>query len=156
MHTWATLNLLHRTRRFIIVIIPKAAHRRHIFILVCFNTGIICGILVGISGDIIYPESAPDGPAERYQLTLNLCLVTLWFSHQQRCGFAIQWIGRVGIAEELGKEDLEYVDHIEHRGPRLVYHIEANGAGPAAGTIRLVLPAGEGRTTRQCWGGKSG
>jgi hypothetical protein len=68
-------------------------------------------------------------PTPRITLTLHLRLVTLGFSHEQGRRLAIQRVGRVWVAEELGKEDLEDIDHVEHGRPGLVDDIEADRAG---------------------------
>ena len=62
-------------------------------------------------------------------LTFDLGIIALWFSHQQCSGFAVQGVCWVWISEELGKEDFKDVDHVVHWGPRLVNHIEANRSG---------------------------
>lgn len=46
--------------------------------------------------------------------TFDLGLIALRLPHQESGSLAIQRIGRVGISQELGQEDLEDVDHIEH------------------------------------------
>jgi hypothetical protein len=47
-------------------------------------------------------------------LTLHFRLIALGFSHEQSRSFSVQRIRRVRIPEELRKEDLEDVDHVEH------------------------------------------
>lgn len=68
------------------------------------------------------------GEEGKQQQTFNLQLICLWIPHQQRGGFTIERIGRVRVAQQLRKEDLEDVDHVEHGRPGLVYDVEADGA----------------------------
>jgi hypothetical protein len=63
--------------------------------------------------------------------TLDFRVVTLGFSHEERGCFAVQRVGRIWVAEELGNEHLEDVDHIVHGRPGLVDDIETDRAGPA-------------------------
>lgn len=63
--------------------------------------------------------------------TLYFGLVGLRFPHYHRSRLPVERIRRVRVAEELRKKDLEDVDHVVHRRPRLVDHIEAYGARPA-------------------------
>lgn len=46
--------------------------------------------------------------------TLDLLIVALGLPHQQGRCLSVQGIGRVRVAEQLGEEDLEDVDHVEH------------------------------------------
>src|SRR5947209_7155683 len=62
-------------------------------------------------------------------LTLNLRLITLGFPHKQGSRFAIQGICWVWVAEELRQKDLKYVNHVEHRRPRLVDDVETHRSG---------------------------
>ena len=47
--------------------------------------------------------------------TLDLCVITLRFSHQQRRSFPVQGVCRVRVSQQLWQEDLEDIDHVEHR-----------------------------------------
>ncbi len=68
-------------------------------------------------------------------LPLTVDIATLGLTHQQRGRLAVQRIRQVGVPEELGEEDLEDVDHIKHRRPRLVDDIQAYGARPMIPTL---------------------
>lgn len=46
--------------------------------------------------------------------TFDLGVVALGLPHKKCRGLAVQRICGVWIAEELGEEDLEYVDHVVH------------------------------------------
>lgn len=68
-------------------------------------------------------ERNEEGRARR---TLDPHVVPLRIPHQQRRRLTVQGVRRVWVAEELGKEDLEDVDHVEHGRPSLVDHVEAD------------------------------
>lgn len=61
-------------------------------------------------------------------LTLDLCVVSLGVAHEECCGLAVEGVGGVGVPQELGHEDLENVDHVKHRRPGLVDHVETDRA----------------------------
>jgi hypothetical protein len=70
--------------------------------------------------------------------TLNLQIVALGLPNHQGGGLAVEGVGGVGVAEQLGQEDLEDVDHIKHGRPCLVDDIQADGTGPALSvSVRL-------------------
>ncbi|KAK6706262.1 hypothetical protein SNK03_010086 [Fusarium graminearum] len=58
--------------------------------------------------------------------TFDFSIVALGFSYQQGCCFAVERVGRVGVSQKLGEEDLENVDHIKHGRPSLVNDIQAH------------------------------
>lgn len=58
--------------------------------------------------------------------TLDLGLVILGLPHQQRRRLSVQRIARIRVAQQLRQEDFEDVDHIEHRRPGLVDHVQAD------------------------------
>ena len=60
--------------------------------------------------------------------TFDLGVVALRLPHQQRGRLSIQRIGGVRVAQELGQEDLENVDHVEHGRPGLVDDVQAHRA----------------------------
>lgn len=61
-----------------------------------------------------------------FRHTFHLSLIGLWLPHHQCCCFAIQRIGRIGIAEELRQEDLKDVDHVVHGRPGLVDDVQTD------------------------------
>jgi hypothetical protein len=73
--------------------------------------------LARLSSPYSYPLIGP---------TFDLHIVRLRVLHQQRRSLAIQRIGRIGIAQQLRQEDLEDVDHVVHRRPSLVDHVETD------------------------------
>lgn len=52
-------------------------------------------------------------------------VVLLRMPHQERSSFTIQRVVGVRVAEQLREEHLEDVDHVEHRRPSLVDHVQA-------------------------------
>ena len=75
----------------------------------------------------------------RKKLTFDLSIIARLITHHQRGCFAVERIGWVRIAEELGKEDLEDVDHVVHGRPGLIDDVEADGAGHLI-DIRMEYP----------------
>ena len=61
-------------------------------------------------------------------LTFHPRFVCFGISHKQCGSFSVEWVCWIWVAEELGKEDLEYVDHVKHWRPGLVDDVEANRA----------------------------
>ena len=53
-------------------------------------------------------------PKNPFPRTFNFYIVALGFPNKKRSCFAVERVGRVGISQELGKEHLKDVDHIEH------------------------------------------
>ena len=82
----------------------------------------------------------------RRRLTLDFGIIALSIAHQQRRRFAVQRVGRVRVAQQLGQEDLEDVDHVEHGRPGLVDDVEADGAGAGHKRVR--------RNVATVWEGK--
>jgi len=72
--------------------------------------------------------------------TFDFCLICLGLAHQECSGFAVQRIGGVRVAEELGQEDFEDVDHVEHGRPGLVDDVQADRAGSIA-CISVLCPS---------------
>jgi hypothetical protein len=89
--------------------------------------------------------------------TFHFGVVAFWFPHKKRRSFAVQGIGRVGVPQELRKEDLEDVDHVVHWRPCLVDDVETDGAGAICVSRRSLIDRvkGTGRTVHRCWGGIS-
>lgn len=54
-------------------------------------------------------------PKDRVVCTLNLVVVALRFPHEKGGSLAVEGVGGVRVPQQLGQEDLENVDHIEHR-----------------------------------------
>lgn len=61
--------------------------------------------------------------------TFDFDIVAFRFAYQQSGSFTVEGIGGVRISEKLWQEDFEDVDHIKHRRPGLVDHVETDGAG---------------------------
>lgn len=72
--------------------------------------------------------------------TFDFRLVYLGLAHQERSSFAVQRIGGVRVAEELGQKDFEDVDHVEHGRPCLVDDVQADRAGTIA-YISVLCPS---------------
>ena len=61
---------------------------------------------------------------------LDLFCELLFGLEQERCCFVVQRVCWVRIHKELGKERVEYVFEVEHRGPSLVDYVETDTARP--------------------------
>lgn len=57
--------------------------------------------------------------------TPDFGFVAFRLSHHQSCRLAIERVLRVRIPQQLGEEDFEDVDHVEHGRPCLVDNVEA-------------------------------
>lgn len=79
------------------------------------------------------------GGGGMYFPTFHFSVVGLGLAHEHGCCFAVERVGRVGVAEELREEDLEDVDHVVHGGPGLVDDVEADGAGAGWGETKGEL-----------------
>ena len=94
--------------------------------------------------------------------TLDFRIVALGLAHQQRGRLAVERVRRVGIPQELGQEDLENVDHIKHRRPGLVDHVQADGTGPIVPALLVHPPVSQAEpelcplTARRYLGGRCG
>lgn len=60
--------------------------------------------------------------------TPNFGLVILGFPNQQRSRLAIQGVRWIRVPQQLGQENLEDVDHVEHWRPSLVDDIQTHRA----------------------------
>jgi len=85
--------------------------------------------------------------------TLDLSIVALGLPHKQSCSFSIEWVGRIWVSKELWEEDLEDIDHIEHRRPSLVDDIKTDRTRSNGPSVIIPLYLKE-RTTRRCLGGR--
>ncbi len=72
----------------------------------------------------------------RMHRTFDFLLIHLGISHQKRRCLAVERIRWVGVSEELGQEDFEDIDHVEHGRPSLINDVEAYRAG----TIIVSIP----------------
>lgn len=123
----------HRTCRLLVFGI-EAPDRAHLIVRLAIVAGLVCRVLGGVFRHVLCRK--PISPLVPFpiqcngSLTLDLCFVALGLSHQQSGSLAVQGIGRVGIPQELRQEDLENVDHVEHRRPSLVDDVKADGARP--------------------------
>ena len=61
---------------------------------------------------------------------LDLLHVLLFRLQLERCRLVVQGVRCVRVQEKLGKEGVEDVNEVVHRGPCLVDHIQANTARP--------------------------
>lgn len=96
---------------------------------------------------------------EFFDVVLHLLFIVCFVGHEQFSGVGIEWVLRIRVKQKLREKYLENVEQVVHRGPGLIYHVQADGARPLIIKImlktNLMMADALLLTSRQCSGGRS-